>query len=120
MKNKKYISEIHFWQFTQNIDDETYLNSISNLHKTNGKYSYYRNIYPAIYNNNYFVLKINFAEKGKSCLLINDKYEIIFNVKNNIDVGVSLNISNKLYYAKQTKIYKSNVFLTYIIMIINY
>ena len=119
LKYYRIIHEIHFWQFTNKKSDEIYLNSISNLHKTNGKYSYYRSIYPIINNNNSFILNINFKKKG-ACLLINDKYERSFNINNNTDIVISLNISNKTYYAKQEKVYNKKNFLKYIIQIINY
>ena len=117
LKYIKKISEIHFWQFTNDKSTEEYLDSLSNLHKTNGQFPYYRNIYPVIYNNNYFIIRINFQKNGSS-LLINDKFEIIFNLAENNDIIVSLNISNNLYFGKQTNIRKTKFFITYIIKII--
>lgn len=122
LKYLKYynkLSEIHLWQFTNDTLQENYLNSITNLHKTNGKYSYYRNIYPYIYNNNYFIININLY-KNKACLLINDKYEISFEIVNNLDIIISLNVGNKFYYGKQSNFYDKNLFFTYIIKIINF
>ena len=119
LKYHKKISEIHFWQFTSNKESEQYLSSLSNLHKTNGKFSYYRNIYPLIYNNNYFVIRINFQKNG-ACLLINKKFEIIFNLHEKKDIIISLKISNNIYYGKQTDIYKKNIYITYKIKIIDY
>ena len=116
LKYNKKISEIHFWQFTNNKLDEDYLNSLSNLHKTNGKFSYYRNIYPIIYNNNYFIININFIKYG-AFILINDKYEIFFNFDDNI--SVYLNISGVFHYKKQSKVFKKIKFLKYIIRIVN-
>ena len=118
LKYHKKISEIHFWQFTKDKSDEDYLNSISNLHKTNGNYPYYRDIYPIIHNNNYFVIKINLQKNG-ACLLINNKFEITFNLFNNTDINLSLNISNRIYFGKQNIIYNKNYFYTYIIKILN-
>ena len=60
LKKLNKISEIHFWQFTKDKSAEEYLNSLSNLHKTNGNFSYYRNIYPVILENNRFIIRINF------------------------------------------------------------
>lgn len=119
LKNQNKISEIHFWQFTSNKTSEEYLNSLANLHKTNGLNSYYRNIYPLIHNNNYFIIKINFEDNG-AYLLINDKFEIIFNLHENNDIIISLNISNHIYYGTQTNIYKKNIYITYLIKIIDY
>jgi hypothetical protein len=119
LKFHKKISEIHFWQFTNSKSDEKYLESLSNLHKTNGHFSYYRNIYPVLYNNNYFIININFQKKG-AFILINDKYEIAFNIINNKDIIISLRTSKTIFYENQVGVYNKNIFLTYIIKITNY
>ena len=78
-KNK--IHEIHFWQFTNIKTDVYYLESISNIHKTSPSFLEYREIFPKIYNNKSFTIGIK-STKGGACLLLNNKYEIIFNINN--------------------------------------
>ena len=77
--NKNKIDEIHFWQFTNNTEDKNYLESISNIHKSSSKYVEYREIFPKIYNESKFIIGIK-STKGGAYLLLNDKYEIIFNL----------------------------------------
>ena len=111
----KKISEIHLWQFTNNEQDVQYLNSISNIHKTNGYFMDFIQIYPAIKNNSFYInikLKINGA-----CILINDKYEIIFNIENKNDINISLNINNTIISNKQANIYNQKYYLKYIVII---
>ena len=79
--NNNKIHEIHFWQFTNNKIDVNYLESISNIHKTSSSFLEYRKIFPKIYNNKSFTIGIK-STKGGACLLLNDKYEIIFNINN--------------------------------------
>ena len=78
--NKKKIDEIHFWQFTNKLEDIHYLESISNIHKSSSQFNEYREIFPKIYNKK-FIIGIK-STKGGAYVLINDKYEIIFNVNN--------------------------------------
>ena len=81
LKKIKKIDEIHFWQFTNEKNDIEYIDSISNLHKTSRKFIEYKNIYPFIENNSFTIIikSIN----GKGIILINDKYELIINIKYN-------------------------------------
>ena len=118
LKRNNTISEIHFWQFTSNKDDEKYLESMSNVHKTTGTNPYYRNIYPLIYDKNFFVFKIN-IDKDSACIMINEKYEIIFNVVNDSDINVSLNISNNIYYGNQKNVFNKKKYFKYYIKIIS-
>ena len=118
LKHNNAISEIHFWQYTSDKNDEQYLESMSNIHKTTGKNSYYRNIYPFIYKKYLFIIKIN-INKDSACLMINEKYEIIFNIVNNSDINISLNISNNLYYGNQTKVFNKKKYFKYFIKIIS-
>ena len=116
LKHNNTIQEIHFWQFTSDKNDEQYLELMSNVHKTTGKNSYYRNIHPFIYNKNLFIIKIN-INKDSACLMINEKYEIIFNIVNS-DINISLNISNNFYYGNQIKIFNKKQYFKYFIKII--
>ena len=75
--NQKKIDEIHFWQFTNKPEDIHYLESISNIHKSSSHFIEYREIFPKIYNQK-FIIGIK-PTKGGAYVLINDKYEIIFN-----------------------------------------
>ena len=76
-KNNK-IHEIHFWQYTNKKEDIKYLESISNIHKTSSNFLEYRDIFPEIIKN-YFIIGI-MSSKGGAYLLLNNKYEIIFNI----------------------------------------
>ena len=49
------ISEVHLWMFTNNNKEIEYIRSISNLHKTNGHFMDYVNIYPEIKNNCFYI-----------------------------------------------------------------
>ena len=111
------ISEIHLWQFTNNKNDTDYLKSISNLHKTNGNFTDYADIYPEI-NNNSFEIKIKMKKNG-SCILLNDKYEIIFNIDNTNYIKVTLNINNNYYSWVHNIKYKETEFVKYIFKIID-
>ena len=111
------ISEIHLWQFTKDINEIEYIREISNVHKTNGNFMDYVNIYPEI-NNKCFYIKLK-TNKNGACILINDKYEIIFNIDNNHDIKIILNINNNNYSEKQNIIYNENDFLKYIIKIMD-
>ena len=64
-------------------------------------------------------ININFQKKG-ACVLINDKYEINFNIINNKDIILSLKITNTFYFRKQDNIYNKNIFFKYIIRIIDF
>ena len=68
------LTEINFWQFTNNPSDIEYLDSISNLHKTSKNFTKYRTITPLIQNNE-VELKIKAANDAH--ILINDTYEIV-------------------------------------------
>ena len=111
------LSEIHLWQFINDINETEYIRSISNIHKTNGNFINYVNIYPEI-NNKCFSIKIKMNKNG-ACILINDKYEIIFNIDNTHIINVTLNINNYSYSKKQNIIYNENDFLKYIIKILD-
>ena len=78
LKDYERIEEIHFWQFTNVKEDLDYLNSITNLHKTTGKFNDFKEIYPLIENNEFNISIKQEKEKGGAVLLINDKYEITF------------------------------------------
>ena len=112
------ISEIHLWQFSNNKKDNEYLKSISNLHKTNGNFMDYAEIYPEIINNNTFEIKIKMKNNG-SCILINDKYEIIFNIDNANYTNVTLNINNNYYSESNNTMCKETKFVKYIFKIID-
>ena len=107
------ISEIHLWQFSNNKKDNEYLKSISNLHKTNGNFMDYAEIYPEIINNNTFEIKIKMKNNG-SYILINDKYEIIFNIDNANYTNVTLNINNNYYSESNNTMCKETKFVKYI------
>ena len=78
------IHEIHFWQYTKKIEDIIYLESISNIHKTSSYFLEYREIFPEIIDN-YFIIGIMFSNGG-AYLLLNNKYEIVFNINNTNDI----------------------------------
>ena len=107
------ISEIHLWQFSNNKKDNEYLKSISNLQKTNGNFMDYAEIYPEIINNNTFEIKIKMKNNG-SYILINDKYEIIFNIDNANYTNVTLNINNNYYSESNNTMCKETKFVKYI------
>ena len=117
MKSNNKISEIHFWQFTNNHSDIEYLYSLSNLHKTNGNFMNYVDIYPEI-NDNFFNIKIKIKNIG-ACLLINKKYEIYFIRENYNDIKIVFNVNNTIITKMQNNIYKINQFLKYCIKILN-
>ena len=98
-KNNK-IHEIHFWQFTNNLNDIKYLESISNIHKTSSQYTEDKNIFPEIKKNKFLIgIKIT---KGGAYLLLNDKSEIIFNIDNSID-SIFINIIKNERIQKKVK-----------------
>jgi len=72
------IHEIHFWQYTKKKEDIKYIESLSNIHKTSSKFLEYRDIYPEIIKN-YFIIGIK-SSGGGGYLLLNNKYEIVFNI----------------------------------------
>jgi len=74
------IHEIHFWQYTKKKGDVKYIESISNIHKTSSYFIEYRDIFPEIIKN-YFIIGI-MSSNGGAYLLLNNKYEIIFNINN--------------------------------------
>lgn len=118
LKKIKKIHEIHFWQFTNNTEDQNYLESISNIHKSSSKYVEYREIFPKIYNESKFIIGIK-STKGGAYLLLNDKYEIIFNV-NNSKYSIFINkIKNEIIKTKGSKI-PIDKFLLYTIEIKNF
>ena len=86
-KNK--IHEIHFWQYTKNREDIKYLKSISNIHKTSSDFIEYREIFPEIFKN-YFIIGI-MSSKGGAYLLLNNKYEIFFNINNTLIKNINTN-----------------------------
>ena len=95
----KKISEIHLWQFTNNEQDVQYLNSISNIHKTNGYFMDYIKIYPEIKNNSFY---ININTKK---LLLQEIQEGEYNSEN-----MSPNKLNSSFTQKLTDSLKENVF----------
>ena len=114
-KNK--IHEIHLWQFSNNIQDVKYFETISNLHKTSSKYIEYREIFPKIHKKK-FIIGIK-STKGGAYLLINNKYEIVFNI-NNTNYSLLTNIiNNEMMKIKGSKI-PNNTFLFYKIEIDNH
>ncbi len=117
LKSNNKISEIHFWQFTNNHSDIEYLYSLSNLHKTNGNFMNYVDIYPEI-NDNFFNIKIKIKNIG-ACLLINKKYEIYFIRENYNDIKIVFNVNNTIITKMQNNIYKINQYLKYCIKILN-
>jgi len=92
------IHEIHFWQYTKKKEDIKYLESISNIHKTSSNFIEYRDIFPEIIKN-YFIIGI-MSSNGGAYLLLNNKYEIIFNF-NNTNNTLFKNINTN-----ETKIFK--------------
>ena len=111
------IHEIHFWQYTKNETDVKYLESISNIHKTSSDFNEYREIFPQI-NKNIFTIGIK-SSKGGAYLLINNKYEIIFNFNNTLYAMFKNNITNEIKLSKGKKI-PNNKYLLYKIQIKNY
>ena len=97
LKNNNRIEEIHFWQFTNDKKDEEYLDSVANLHKTTGAFNYFRSIYPLIENNEFNISIKQEKENGGAVLLINDKYEIIFQFINKLIMEISMKIGNNIY-----------------------
>ena len=85
--------------------------------KTNGNFTDYADIYPEI-NNNSFEIKIKMKKNG-SCILLNDKYEIIFNIDNTNYIKVTLNINNNYYSWVHNIKYKETEFVKYIFKIID-
>jgi hypothetical protein len=83
------IHEIHFWQYTKNIQDIKYLESISNIHKTSSNFIEYREIFPEIFKN-YFIIGI-MSSKGGAYLLLNNKYEIFFNINKTLFKNINTN-----------------------------
>ena len=96
------IHEIHFWQYTNNETDVKYLESISNIHKTSSYFNEYREIFPEI-NENIFNIGIK-SSKGGAYLLINNKYEIIFNYGNTLYTMFKDNIKKEVKLSKGSKI----------------
>lgn len=80
LKDKGKLTEIHFWQFTNNKSDIEYLDSISNLHRTSKKFTKYRVIKPVIKNN---CIDLKIKSKSDACILINDRYEIVLGGEDN-------------------------------------
>ena len=113
----KKIHEIHFWQYTKNEIDVKYLESISNIHKTSSDFNEYREIFPEI-NKNIFTIGIKYSKVG-TYLLINNKYEIIFNFNNTLYTMFKNNITNEIKLSKGKKI-PNNKYLFYKIQIKNY
>ena len=112
MKNKK-INEIHFWQFTNDNYDIEYLDSISNIHKTSRNFLEYRNIFPLIKDNS-FEINIK-SNNGGGILLINNKYEIIINLWNNLENYIKLNASNANFDVKMNYNYTEYNFIIKIV-----
>ena len=96
------IHEIHFWQYTNNKTDVKYLESISNIHKTSSYFNEYREIFPEI-NENIFNIGIK-SSKGGAYLLINNKYEIVFNYGNTLYTIFKDNIKKEVKLSKGSKI----------------
>lgn len=115
LKKIKKIHEIHFWQFTNNLNEVQYLESISNIHKTSSQFTEYRNIFPEIKENK-FLIGIK-STKGGAYLLLNDKYEIIFNIDNSHYSMLINKINNETIKKKGSKI-PINKFFVYKIEII--
>jgi hypothetical protein len=111
------ISEIHLWLFTNDNNEIDYLRKISNIHKTNGNFSNYVDIFPEI-NSKSFYIKLKMKKNG-ACILINDKYEIIFNIDDNHSIIITLNIHNNYFKEKHNIIYDEKDFLKYIIKIVD-
>ena len=100
------IHEIHFWQYTKKETDIKYIESISNIHKTSSYFIEYREIFPEI-DKNFFILGIK-SSKGGAYLLINNKYEIIFNINNTFYTMFKNNITNEIKLSNGTKIPNNN------------
>jgi hypothetical protein len=115
--SKQKIHEIHFWQFTNNLEDAHYLESISNIHKSSSQFNEYREIFPKIHNKK-FNIGIQ-STKGGSYVLINDKYEIIFNFNKTIYSILQNKINNETDIKKGSKILKDK-YLQYTFEINNY
>ena len=100
------IHEIHFWQYTKKKEDIKYLESISNIHKTSSNFLEYRDIFPEIIQN-YFIIGI-MSSNGGAYLLLNNKYEIIFNInKTNNTLFKNINTNEtKLSKGKKIPNYK--------------
>ena len=111
------ISEVHLWLFTNNNNEIDYIRSISNNHKTNGNFRNYVDIFPEI-NSKSFYIKLKMQKNG-ACILINDKYEIIFDIDDNHSIIITLNIHNNNFTEKHNIIYDEKDFLKYIIKIVN-
>jgi len=110
------IHEIHFWQYTKDKTDVKYLESISNIHKTSSHFNEYREIFPEI-NKNIFKIGIK-SSKGGAYLLINNKYEIIFNYYNTLYTLFKDFIKKEIKLSKGSKI-PSNRYIFYKIEIKN-
>ena len=121
LKNNGKIHEIHFWQYTNEKKDTIYLDTLSNVHKTNGKFYEYREIYPSI-NNNHFIISIK-SGKGEASILINEKYEINFQFNydntNNIKISILISGNELVNGIQNTNKIINNKFVKYIIKIIN-
>lgn len=65
-------------QYINKKEDVKYLESISNIHKTSSNFIEYREIFPEIIKN-YFIIGL-MSSNGGAYLLINNKYEIVFNI----------------------------------------
>lgn len=119
LKNNNRIEEIHFWQFTNDKKDEEYLNSVANLHKTTGAFNYFRSIYPLIENNEFNISIKQEKENGGAVLLINDKYEIIFQFINKLIMEISIKIGNNIFTTRQKNEYDPKEYSNYNIKVIN-
>ena len=115
--NKKKIDEIHLWQFTSISNDVQYFESISNIHKSSSQFNEYREIFPKIYNKR-FIIGIK-STKGGSYVLINDKYEFIFNLNNTVYAMFANKNKNEVDIKKCFKISKDK-FLLYTFEINNF
>ena len=109
--------KFHFWQYIKNETDIKYLESISNIHKTSSNFTEYREIFPEI-NKKFFIIGIK-SSKGGAFLLINNKYEIIFNVGDTKFTILKNKITTEIKISKGRKI-SNNKYLFYNIEIKNY